>query len=96
MNMAFDATVRLWITQSTQYPFPAKADQKGTDAVVVLEDKDHDGSFETSRVFADELNIPIGLLPYGDGALCFSIPNILYLRDTDHDGICDTPQNKIA
>ena len=90
MNMAFDSFGRLWITQSTQYPFPAKADQKGTDAVVVLEDKDHDGSFESSRVFADGLNIPIGLLPYGDGVLCFSIPNILYLRDTDQDGICDT------
>jgi len=90
MNMAFDAKGRLWITQSTQYPFPAKADEKGTDAVVVLEDKDSNGSFETTRVFADGLNIPIGLLPYGDGVLCFSIPNILYLRDTDNDGLCDT------
>ena len=90
MNMAFDAAGRLWITQSTQYPFPAKLGQKGSDAVVVLEDNDHDGSFETQRVFADGLNIPIGLLPYGDGVLCFSIPNILYLRDTDQDGICDT------
>jgi putative heme-binding domain-containing protein len=90
MNMAFDAKGRLWITQSTQYPFPAKADENGTDAVVVLEDKDRDGSFETTRVFADGLNIPIGLLPYGDGVLCFSIPNIYYLRDTDQDGVCDT------
>lgn len=90
MNMAFDGKGRLWITQSTQYPFPAKADEKGTDAVMVLEDKDGNGSFETTRVFADGLNIPIGLLPYGDGVLCFSIPNILYLRDTDNDGVCDT------
>jgi len=90
MNMAFDARGRLWITQSTQYPFPAKAEEKGTDAVVVLEDKDNNGSFETTHVFADGLNIPIGLLPYGDGVLCFSIPNILYLRDTDNDGLCDT------
>ncbi|MCY2984794.1 MAG: c-type cytochrome [Planctomycetota bacterium] len=90
MNMAFDVKGRLWITQSTQYPFPAKADESGSDAVVVLEDKDSNGSFETTRVFADGLNIPIGLLPYGDGVLCFSIPNILYLRDTDNDGLCDT------
>jgi len=90
MNMAFDAKGRLWITQSTQYPFPAKADEKGTDAVVVLEDKDHDGSFESTRVFADGLNIPIGLLPFGDGVLCFSIPNIYYLHDTDQDGVCDS------
>ena len=90
MNMAFDAKGRLWITQSTQYPFPAKADEKGTDAVVVLEDKDQDGSFESTRVFADGLNIPIGLLPFGDGVLCFSIPNIYYLHDTDQDGVCDS------
>lgn len=89
MNMAFDAVGKLWLTQSTQYPFPAKEGEKGTDAVVVLEDKNKDGSFESSRVFADGLNIPIGLLPYGDGVLCFSIPNILFLRDTDQDGVCD-------
>lgn len=89
MNMAFDGVGKLWLTQSTQYPFPAKEGEKGTDAVVVLEDKNKDGSFETSRIFADGLNIPIGLLPYGEGVLCFSIPNILYLRDTDQDGVCD-------
>ena len=38
---------------------------------------------------AKGLNIPIGLLPYGDGCICFSIPNLLYLRDTDGDDICD-------
>ncbi len=89
MNMAFDASGKLWLTQSSQYPFPAKEGEKGTDAIVVLEDKNQDGSFESSRVFADGLNIPIGLLPYGEGVLCFSIPNILYLRDTDQDGVCD-------
>ncbi len=89
MNMAFDTKGRLWITQSTQYPFPAKANEVGKDAVIVFEDREQDGKFETSRIFADGLNIPIGLLPYGDGVLCFSIPNILYLRDTDQDGVCD-------
>lgn len=89
MNMSFDGLGRLWITQSSLYPFPAKQGEKGTDGVVVFEDKDKDGDFESSQLFADELNIPIGLLPYGTGALCFSIPNILYLQDTDGDGICD-------
>ncbi len=35
------------------------------------------------------MNIPIGILPYGEGAIVFSIPNLLYLRDTDGDGVCD-------
>ena len=89
MNMAFDSAGRLWLTQSTQYPFPAKEGETGTDAIVILEDTDHNGTFEKSHVFADGLNIPIGMLPFGDGALCFSIPNLLYLRDTDNDGVCD-------
>lgn len=89
MNMAFDSVGRLWITQSTQYPFPAKVGERGTDAIVILEDNDHNGTFEKSHVFADGLNIPIGMLPFGDGALCFSIPDLLYLRDTDNDGVCD-------
>lgn len=104
MNMAFDQAGKLWVTQSTQYPFPAaheqadpsqadpakpRKSQVAGDSIVVLEDRDHDGSFESSKVFADKLNIPIGLLPYQDGVLCFSIPNIWFLRDTDGDGHCD-------
>jgi putative heme-binding domain-containing protein len=89
MNLAFDSRGRLWLTQSVLYPFPAKDQQQHADAIVVLEDKDHDGSFESKTTFADGLNIPIGILPYQDGAIAFSIPNLYYLRDTDGDGRCD-------
>jgi len=89
MNLAFDARKRLWVTQSVQYPFPAKEGEKGADSIAVLEDRDGDGNFETKRIFADGLNIPIGILPYGDGVVAFSIPNLLFLRDSDGDGVCD-------
>ena len=105
MNLAFDARGRLWLTQSTLYPFPAKqepakqesggndqASPNSTtsgDAIVILEDRDRDGRYEKKTTFADGLNIPIGLLPYADGAIVFSIPNLYFLRDTDGDGICD-------
>lgn len=93
MNLAFDTQGRLWVSQSTLYPFPASTNSTTNtetgDSIVRLEDRDHDGSFETRNLFADGLNIPIGVLPYGDGVLAFSIPNIYYLRDTDADGICD-------
>jgi putative heme-binding domain-containing protein len=92
MNMAFDGKGRLWVTQSTQYPFPTKAGEPATDSIIVLEDLDHDGSFESSKIFATDLNIPIGLLPVVDGVLCFSIPNLWYLRDNDKDGKCDERQ----
>jgi putative heme-binding domain-containing protein len=89
LNMAFDARGRLWVTDTLEYPYQAPAGQPAKDTLRVLEDTDGDGSFDRTTTFADNLNIPIGILPYGEGAICFSIPNIWYLRDTDGDGRCD-------
>lgn len=89
LNLAFDSAGKLWVTQSVQYPFPAPLNEPGQDSIMVLTDTDRDGTFETAKQFADGLNIPIGILPYRDGVICFSIPNIYWLRDTDNDGVCD-------
>jgi putative heme-binding domain-containing protein len=89
MNMAFDAKGRLWVTESREYPFPAPKNRKGRDAIKILEDADGDGRAEKITTFADGLNIPIGLYPYRDGAIAFSIPNIYHFRDTDGDGRAD-------
>lgn len=89
LNLAFDARGRLWLTQTTAYPYPAAEGANPTDAIKVLEDTDGDGRADRVSTFADGLNIPIGLLPREDGCIVFSIPNLLYLRDTDGDGVCD-------
>ncbi len=89
LNLAFDHRGRIWLTETVEYPYPAKAGESSRDCVKVLEDKDGDGQFESVTKFADGLNIPIGILPYGEGAIVFSIPNLLYLRDSDGDGVCD-------
>jgi len=89
MNLAFDAKGRLWVSSSLEYPFAAAADVVPRDTIRVLEDKDGDGKADVVTVFADKLNIPIGLIPYGDGVICFSIPNIWFLHDRDGDGQCD-------
>lgn len=90
MNLAFDDRDRLWITSSQEYPYAAPADRPGRDTIVILEDKDGDGHREHATTFADNLNIPIGLYPYQDGVICYSIPHIWFLRDTDGDGKADT------
>jgi putative heme-binding domain-containing protein len=89
LNIAFDSRNRLWVTQTQQYPFPTKEGEEPTDSIIVLEDKDSNGSFESSQIFATGLNIPIGILPVADGAICFSIPHIWHLKDTNNDGVCD-------
>ncbi len=89
MNIAFDERGRLWVSSSLEYPFAADEGSKPRDTIKILEDTDGDGHAESVTTFADGLNIPMGLLPYGEGVICFSIPNIWYLRDTDGDDKAD-------
>lgn len=89
LNMAFDSKGKLWLTQTVEYPYPAKEGAIARDGVKTIEDTDGDGTFDRITTFADGLNVPIGILPYQQGAIVFSIPNILYLKDTDNDGVCD-------
>lgn len=67
MQMAFDARGRLWVTTSHHYPFAAPPGQ-GTDKLFVLSDIDPaTGKAGKVHVFAEDLNIPIGVLPLPDG-----------------------------
>jgi putative membrane-bound dehydrogenase-like protein len=90
MNLAADARGRLWVSSSEEYPFAAAAGAVPRDTIRILEDTDGDFRADRSTVFADGLNIPIGLIPWQDGVICFSIPNIWLLRDKDGDGVCDS------
>src|SRR5687767_4736256 len=75
INITFDARGRMWVTQSFEYPFPA-SHGKGSDRISILEDTDKDGKADRFIHFSDTLNIPIGILPVGNGAVAYSIPNV--------------------
>jgi putative heme-binding domain-containing protein len=90
MNMAFDAEGRLWLTQSREYPYAAPLDKPGRDKIKILSDFHANGHARKVTTFAEGLNIPIGLYPYKNGVIAFSIPNIYYFRDTNADGKADT------
>jgi putative heme-binding domain-containing protein len=89
LNMAFDHRGRLWVTCTVEYPYPAAEGSVPRDTIKILEDSDGDGTFESVKTFADELNIPIGLLPVQDGVICFSIPKLWLLKDIDGDDRVD-------
>ncbi len=89
INMNFDERGRLWVTQSTEYPFPVK-DRPGRDCIKIIEWKKPHGSAEHVSQFAEDLNIPIGVLPLSASrALAHSIPNIWRLTDTRNTGAAD-------
>src|SRR6266480_333229 len=64
MNLAFDATGRLWVTTSREYPFPAPPDKPARDRIMIFEDFGPDGRARKVTTFADGLNIPIGVYPF--------------------------------
>ena len=96
LNMAFDTRGRLWVTHTVEYPYPAPVDRKSRDSIRILEVGNRDGPFERATTFAEELNIPMGVLPTTDGAIAFSIPNLIFFRDTDHDGHCEQRQTLLG
>src|SRR5687768_4603313 len=90
MNLAFDAKGRLWVSSTSLYPFPAKSPQDKKDALKVIE-LGPDGRATKITTFAGGLDIPIGLLPLGDGrrAFAYDINTIRLFTDTDNDGKSD-------
>jgi len=85
----WDASGRLWVVEMSDYPLGIDGNGKPGGRVRVLEDRDGDGRYEISTLFADGLNFPNGILTWRDGVLITAAPQILFLRDTDGDGQAD-------
>lgn len=88
IQMRWDSRGRLWVSCSTTYPhvYPGNAPN---DKLVILEDTDGDGRADTSKVFAENLSIPLSF-EFGDGGVYVSEqPCLTFLKDTDGDDKAD-------
>jgi hypothetical protein len=90
MNLSFDDRGRLFVTQSIEYPFPAKEGATPRDRVLILENFAADGFAQHVHTYLDGLNIPIGLTNLPGGVLVYSIPNICFAPDADGDDRADS------
>ena len=91
VSLAFDDTGRLWTQTATRLPRdrePAVWKQQGPDRIVVI-DHPHRAEPQPTRVFASGMVMPMGVLPWGNGAIVAQGPEILRLADTDGDGVAD-------
>lgn len=82
--MCFDARGRLWVAEAVTYPQRAPEGQ-GTDRILILEDGDGDGKFETRKVFAEKLNLVSGLEVGFGGVFVGAAPYLLFIPDADGD-----------
>jgi putative membrane-bound dehydrogenase-like protein len=87
---AFDERGRIWVAEAFSYPTKRPAGQ-GLDKIVIFEDRDGDGSFETRKIFAEGLNLVSGLeVGYG-GVWVGAAPELLFIPDRNHDDVPDGP-----
>src|SRR5262245_44314829 len=56
LNLAVDDHGRLWVTDTLEYPYPAKLGTKARDSVKILEDFGPHGKARKITTFADGLN----------------------------------------
>jgi putative heme-binding domain-containing protein len=88
VTMNFDEKGRVWVAESLEYP--RRDAGPGRDRIQVLEDQDGDGRADKFTIFADDLNIPAGVLVGNGGVYVTNSPDILFLKDTDGDGKADS------
>ena len=89
---AFDADGNLYVAEMRDYPFKPKPGGKPLGTVRLLRDRDGDGRFETSHIFADGLLWAAGIAPWKGGVFVTAPPDLWYLRDNDGDGKADVRQ----
>ncbi len=86
--MRWDERGRLWVLCTTTYPHP-ELGKKPNDKLFILEDRNNDGIADTSSVFADSLNIPLGFELGHGGVYMGQQTELIFLEDTDNDGKAD-------
>ncbi|MFA6046873.1 MAG: PVC-type heme-binding CxxCH protein, partial [Phycisphaerales bacterium] len=87
---AFDARGRIWIAEAFSYP-NKQPEGKGKDNILILEDRDGDGSFETRTIFATGLNLVSGLEVGFGGVWVGAAPHLLFIPDKNGDDRPDGP-----
>src|SRR5688572_11033950 len=86
----FDGPRRLFVAEGRGYPDAIEGGSKTTAGrIALLEDPDGDGRFDRRSEFATGLGYVNGVALWRGGLFVTSAPDILYLKDTNGDGVAD-------
>ena len=92
IGFTLDERGRLWVCENFSYPNGAL---EGKDRVVIYEDTDGDGKFNTKKVFADKFGYLTSALVGDGGVYVASAPWLLFIPDKDGDDKPDGPPVKL-
>ncbi|MCB1095046.1 MAG: HEAT repeat domain-containing protein [Verrucomicrobiae bacterium] len=79
-----DERGRLWVAEGHTYPQRAP-EGEGNDRILIFEDADYNGSFETRKVFMEGLNLVSGLEVGFGGVWVGAAPYFMFIADRDGD-----------
>jgi len=88
--MAWDARGRLWIAENYTYAERAiKFDLHLRDRILIFEDGDGDGHFDSRKVFTDEVQKLTSIEIGHGGVWAMCPPQLLFIPDQNGDGVPD-------
>lgn len=90
VQMDVDTRGRLWVAAWQTYP-KWQPDHKMLDRLLILPDEDRDGVADKAITFAYVHN-PTGFTFWNGGVIVASVPNFLFLKDTDGDDKADVQE----
>eukprot|EP00913_Durusdinium_trenchii_P013350 g12531.t1 len=90
IGFAIDHKGRLWVAEANTYPVRAP-EGHGKDKIVILEDTNGDGTFDSRKVFIDGLNLVSGIEVGFGGVWVGAAPYLMFIPDKDGD---DKPDGK--
>ncbi len=92
VSIDFGPDGKVWVAQMADYGCKDGETCPPAGRITVLEDRDHDGTFETATVFLDKIAQPFAVTVWRKGVLISAAPDLLYAEDTDGDGKADVVQ----
>ena len=85
VDMEIDEYGRMYVSEMHGYPL----DKSGSGNIVLLADTNGDGIMDKRTVFKDGLMLPTSIMRWKKGIIVTDSPHILYLEDTDGDGVAN-------
>ena len=96
-NMAIDAKGRIWVCEGKNYRLfanPNNSYEDKGDRILILEDTNHDGKADQSKVFyqGEDINSALGIVVLGNKTIVSASPNVFLFTDLDGDDIPDSKE----
>ena len=89
---AIDENGMMYVAEDIDYPYKPAAGETAKGRIRVLRDKDGDGFYEDSHLFAEGLLWPAGIAPWKGGVFVSAPPDIWYLKSTKGDFKADVKE----